>query len=177
VLSLRRLVLNGIPEEMEPLADQVSRRQGPMPTQMLFWLAYTQSRLGRKEDCLANLQALLQTPEGWLPLEKGQRAWVLTETADLLFLLGQRGTAADFYTRLAGSPLDQLRLWGQFQLAGIAFLDREFGRASELYHHVCEGDRPATWRGHACAMASIADRLSRLGEVGEVSDAVAASGS
>jgi hypothetical protein len=175
VLSLRRLVLNGSPEEMEPLADQVARRQGEMPVQMRFWLAYTQSQLGQQEACLANLRQLLMIPEGWLPLEKGQRAWVLTEISDLFFLLDLRDTAADCYSRLSVSPLDQLRLWGQYQLAGMAFLDRDFPQARDLYHDVCEGDKPATWRGHACAMASIADRLSRLPKEGEPRDPVAPS--
>ena len=174
VLSLRRLVLNGDPAEMEPMADQVARWQGPMPIQMRFWLAYTQSQLGQQEACLVNLQNLLMTREGWLPLEKGQRAWVLTETADLLFLLDQRSRAADCYARLSVSTLDQLRLWGRYQLGGVAFLERDFARAGELYRDVCEGGKPATWRAHACSMASVADRLSRLAKVGEPRDAVAA---
>ncbi len=176
VVSLRRLVLNGNPEEMEPLADQVARRQGVMPAQMLFWLAYTQGQLGQQEACLANLRKLLMIPEAWPPLEKGQRAWVLTETADLLFLLDNRTEAAGCYARLSVSPVDHLRLWGQFQLAGMAFLDRDFEQASERYHLVCEGDKPATWRGHACAMATIAERLSRLGKEGEARDDFSASG-
>lgn len=176
VLSLRRLVMNGNPAEMEPLADQVTRRQGVMPHQMRFWLAYAQGQLGHREACLANLQQLLMTPEGWILLEKGQRAWVLTETADLLFLLDQRPAAADCYARLSVSPVDHLRIWGQFQLAGMAFLARDFAQASERYLDVCQGDKPATWRGHACAMASIADRLNRLPKVGEPRDAIAASG-
>lgn len=177
VLSLRRLVLHGNPDDMEALADQVARRQGVMPVQMRFWLAYTQGQLGQQEACLANLKSLLVVPEAWVSLEKGQRVWVLTETADLLFLLDQRNTATECYARLSNSPVDQLRLWGQFQLAGMAFLDRDFARAGELYQDVCEGDKPATWRGHACAMASIADRLSRLPNGGDRHDAVAASGS
>lgn len=176
VLSLRRLVMNRNRPEMESVAEQVARLQGPMPTQMRFWLAYTQSQMGQQEACLANLQALLATGEAWIPLEKGQRAWVLTQTADLLFLLNQRSVAVDCYTRLSVSPVDQLRFWGQYQLAAIAFLERDFATASKHYHDVCEGEKTAAWRGHACAMASIADRLTRVSKEGELHGAVAASG-
>lgn len=175
VLSLRRLVMNRNLPEMESVADQVARRQGVMPAQMRFWLAYTQSQLGRREACLANLQILLTTPGAWQPLEKGQRAWVLTQTADLHFLLNERSAAVDCYQRLSVSPMDQLRFWGQYQLAGMAFLERDFETAGKHYQAVCEGDKTASWRGHACAMASIAGRLSRLGKEGELHGAVAAS--
>ena len=176
VLSLRRLVMNRNIPEMESVAAQVARRQGVMPSQMRFWLAYTQSQLGQQESCLANLQTLLRTSEAWLPLENGQRAWVLTQTADLLFLLNQRSAAVDCYTRLSESPVDQLRFWGQYQLAGMAFLERDFALASKNYHDVCEGEKTAAWRGHACAMASIADRLTLLSIKGEHHGDVAASG-
>lgn len=176
VLSLRRLVMNRNLPEMESVANQVARRQGVLPAQIRFWLAYTQSQLGQREACLANLQTLLRTSEAWLPLEIGQRAWVLTQTADLLFLLSQRSAAVDCYLRLSVSPMDQLRFWGLYQLAGMAFLERDFAMASQHYNDVCEGENTAAWRGHACAMATIADRLTRLPMEGELHGGVATSG-
>lgn len=162
VLSLRRLVLNGGEEELGSLADQVERRQGELPVQMLFWLAYAQGRLHQNQACLSNLQLLLVVQEGWRHLDCGQQAWVLTGTPDLLFLLGERELAAIFYTRLTASPVEQLNLWGQYQLAGMDFLRRDFEQASQKYSAVCEADKPGIWLEHACGMAKIAERLSRL---------------
>jgi hypothetical protein len=174
VLSLRRLVMNGEKAEMEDLAGQVARRRDPLPPQMRFWLAYIQGQLGQTETCLANLEILLTTPDAWRSLENGQRSWVLTQTADLLFLLERRTAAAACYARLAASPLDQLQLWGKYQLAGTAFLNRDFAGAQQLYFEVCNGDRPAHWHGHACAMAALAEQLSRLPKAGDTHGAMAA---
>jgi len=172
VLSLRRLVRNGDLEKLESLADQVERRQEELPVQMRFWLAYAQGRLHQQQACLSNLQLLLMVQEGWKLLEKGQQAWVLTGTPDLFFLLGERGMAADFYARLAASPLEQLNLWGQYQLAGMDFLARDFQQATLRYRWVCEADKSGTWREHACGMTEIAERLGRLGKEEEPHGAV-----
>jgi hypothetical protein len=172
VLSLRKLVLKGNIEDLESLADQVERRQGEIPAQMRFWLAYAQGKLDQKQACLNNLQLLLVVEEGWQYLDKGQQAWVLTGTPDLLFLLDNRELAARMYARLATSSVPQLNLWGQYQLAGMDFLVRDFDQASKRYRMVCEAE-PGTWREHACAMAEIAGRLSRLGREGEPDGAVA----
>lgn len=172
VLSLRRLVLKGNIDELESLADQVERRQGEIPVQMRFWLAYAQGILGQKQTCLNNLQLLLVGQEGWQHLEMGQQAWVLTYAPDLLFLLNDRELAGRLYARLATSSVAQLNLWGQYQLAGMDFLVRDFDQASKRYRMVCEAE-PGTWREHACAMAEIAGRLSLLGREGEPDGAVA----
>ncbi len=172
VLSLRKLVIEGHLEDLESLADQVERRQGEIPVQMRFWLAYAQGELDQKQACLANLQLLLVVQEGWQNLDKGQQAWVLTGTPDLLFLLDDRELAARLYARLATSSVAQLNLWGQYQLAGMDFLVRDFDQASKRYRLVCEAE-PGTWREHACGMAEIAGRLSRLGREGEPNGAIA----
>lgn len=173
VLSLRRLVLNDEDEELGSLADQVERRQEEMPVQMLFWLAYAQSRLHQNLACLTNLKLLLLIQNDWGHLDYGQQAWVLTGTPDLLFLLGKRELAASLYARLAASSVAQLELWGHYQLAGMDFLERDFKQAALKYSTVCEADKPGLWREHACAMAEIAGRLSRLGREGEPHGAVA----
>jgi hypothetical protein len=162
VLSLRRLVMNGDDEELGSLADQVERRQEELPVQMLFWLAYAQGRLHQNQACLSNLQILLMVQEGWKHLDCGQQVWALTATPDLLFLLGERELAAIFYARLAESPVEQLKLWGQYQMAGMDFLNRDFKQANLKYSAVCEADKPVLWREQACGMAKIAERLSRL---------------
>lgn len=161
-LSLRRLVLNGNQEELGILADQVERRQEAIAVQMRFWLAFAQSELQLNEACWANLRKILDSEEGWESLETGQQVWVLTTTADLLFLLGHRTPAAECYARLAASPVAQLNLWGQYQLAGMDFLGRNFEKAARQYQVVCDAERPGTWREHACAMAEIAGRLGKL---------------
>jgi hypothetical protein len=81
---------------------------------------------------------------------------------DLLFLLGDRERATGLYGRLAASAVAQLNLWGQYQLAGMDFLAREFTGSARKYRLVCEAERPGTWREHSCAMAEIAARLGEL---------------
>jgi hypothetical protein len=173
LLALRRLAWNGDFEELESLADQVNRRQGEIPGQLRFWLAYAQNTLQQNQACLKNLQILLMDPQGWKILENGQQAWVLTSSADLNFLLGNRELAADLYERLAVSSVEQLNLWGKYQLAGMNFLARDFELASERYSMVCEAGKPGTWREHACSMAEIAGRLYKLGWKGETNGAIA----
>jgi len=173
IFSLRRLVLNGSLEELESLADQVGRRQDEMPIQMRFWLAYAQGKLHLNQACLSNLMILLEGDGGWIPLEIGQQAWVLTATADQLFLQGNRVQAAECYSRLATSPVNQLNLWGQYQLAGIDFLARDFEQSALKYQQVCEAGKSGTWREHSCAMAEIAGRLGKLGKGGRVHGTVA----
>jgi hypothetical protein len=174
-LALRRRVLDGSHAELETLAEQVERRQDAFPLQMRFWLAFAQSELHLNEACLGNLRKILGAAEGWDSLENGQQAWVLTATADLLFLLGQRTQAASCYDLLAASPVTQLNLWGQYQLAGMDFLAREFETAARRYQIVCDADRPGTWREHACGMTELATRLGQLVKGGNVHGELASS--
>lgn len=164
VLSLRRLARNEELGELESLVDVVERRQDETPVQMRFWLAYSQNLLHKEQSCLTNLKLLLSNPDGWRSLEVGQRAWVLTRTPDLLFVLENRDLAVELYTRLAASPVEQLYLWGKYQLAGMNFLNRDFEEASLMYGVICAADNPGPWKEHACAMADIAGRLTFLGK-------------
>jgi len=173
LLALRRFAWNGDLVELESLADQVNRRQGEMPGQLRFWLAYAQNTLHQQQACLTNLQILLMDPQGWKILENGQQAWVLTSLADLNFLLENRELAAALYERLAVSSVEQLNLWGKYQLAGMNFLARDFELASERYSMVCEAGKPGTWREHACSMAEISGRLNKIGWKGETNGAIA----
>jgi len=173
LLALRRMAWNGNFSELESLVDQLNRRQIEIPGQLRFWLAYAQNTLNQDQACLSNLQLLLMDPQGWKILENGQQVWVLTSSADLNFLLGNRDLAADLYERLAVSSVEQLNIWGKYQLAGMNFLARDFELASERYGMVCEAGKPGTWREHACSMAEIAGRLNQLGWKGEIHGAVA----
>lgn len=165
-LALRRMVLNGNHQELETLAEQVERRQDDLPLQMRFWLAFAQSDLHQNQACLANLRKIMRAENGWDNLETGQQIWILTATADLLFLSGHRTEAAGCYDRLAASRVAQLNLWGQYQLAGMDFLERNFATAARRYRTVCDAERPGTWREHACGMADLAARLEPLGREG-----------
>jgi len=166
VLSLRRFAVNGELGSLESLVDLVERRQDEIPVQMRFWLAYGQNLLLKEQSCLISLQLLLAVPDGWEPLENGQQAWVLTRTADSLFILGQRELASELYARLAVSPREQLNLWGTYQLAGLNFLNRNFEEAGRMYRVICAADKPVPWNEHACAMVEIAGRLTLLGKEG-----------
>lgn len=165
-LALRRLVLDGNQQELSTLTEQVERRQDELPVQMRFWLAFAQSELNLNQACLANLREIMRAEIGWHDLETGQQIWILTATADLHFLLGYRTEAAACYDRLAVSPVTQLNLWGQYQLAGMDFLERNFAAAALRYRRVCDAEKSGTWREHACGMADLAARLEQLGRGG-----------
>ena len=165
--TLRRLVTSGDLEGLASLVAVTARPDQDLPLPLRFWLAYGQHLLAQDEACLDNLEFMLRTDHGWEDLENGQTAWVLTGTADLLFLAGQRGTATTLYRRLADSPVSQLNLWGQYQLAGLDFLARSFEEASLRYGLVCATEQTEAWHEHACAMAALAGRMIGLVEKGE----------
>ncbi|MEN8005382.1 MAG: hypothetical protein ABFS42_00065 [Candidatus Krumholzibacteriota bacterium] len=162
VLSLRRLVRDQDTGPLETLVGNLTGRPLEMPVQMRYWLAYAQSVLNRQEACWDNLRLLLLMQDSADHLEPGQRAWVLTAFADYSFLLGRRLLASRMYGQLAVSTVEQLELWGQYQLAGMDFLERNFNGANRRYKVVCESDKSGTWREHACAMAEMAARLDSL---------------
>ncbi len=162
VLSLRRLARSRETDELATLAEIVARRQEEMPVQMRFWLAYSQGHLHQNEASWENLRLLLLVEGGSGHLETGQLAWVLTAFADTSFLLDKRDRAGQLYGQLAVSSVEQVNLWGQYQLAGMEFLKRNFTEANRRYKVVCESEKSGTWHEHACAMEEIAGRLSRL---------------
>ena len=167
VLSLRRLAQGREMEQLSSLTEIVARRQEEMPVQMRFWLAYAQGSLHQNEACWANLRLLLLVPQGHVLLETGQLAWVLTAFADYSFLLEKRERAFQLYGLMAVSSVEQVNLWGQYQLAGMEFLKRNFTDANRRYKVVCESEKSGSWREHACAMAAIAGRLNRFDRKGE----------
>jgi len=173
VLSLRRLAQSRDSQQLASLVEIVSRRQEEMPVQMRFWLAYAQGTLHRIEESQANLQILLLVPKAPDHLETGQKAWVLTAFADYSFLMKRRETAARLYRLLAASSVEQVNLWGQYQLAGMEFIKRNFTDANRRYKVVCESEKSGTWREHACAMAEIAGRLNSFDRKGEANGHVA----
>jgi hypothetical protein len=162
VLTLRRLAQTRDLDQLESWVERVARRTEPLPVQMKFWLAYGFSLLHRNQACLGKLLELLEGPDNSHSLENGQLVWVLTGTCDNLFLLDRRVEATALYGRLAASPVEQLNLWGNYQLAGSDFLARNFTEADRRYKLVCDSERAATWREHACEMASIAEQLATL---------------
>jgi hypothetical protein len=70
------------------------------------------------------------------------------------------------YGRLADSGVEQLNIWGNYQLAGFEFLAREFAESDRRYRLVCDSEKAGTWREHACEMAAIAGQLATLGTEG-----------
>ena len=173
VLSLRRFAQVREMEQLATLTEIVARRQEEIPVQLRFWLAYAQGTLHQNEACWENLRLLLLVPGGQDLLETGQKAWVLTAFADYCFLLEKRDRAAQLYGQLAVSSVEQVNLWGQYQLAGMEFLKRNFTDANRRYKVVCESEKSGTWREHACAMAEIAGRLNSFDLKGEPHGSVA----
>lgn len=166
ILTLRRLVVTRNLIDLEPVVDRVARRTEPLPAPLKFWLAYALGIMERNQPCLANLTELLNDPEAYRDLENGQIAWVLTGISDRIFLSGNKNEAGELYSRLAASPLEQLNLWGNYQLAGLDFLARNFSEADRRYQLVCDSEKSGSWREHACEMATFAAQLATLGKEG-----------
>jgi len=132
-----------------------------------FWRAYSLSWLERRDECLSELRGLLALGGSGRNLNERERGWVLTATADLLLLSGAKQEAEAHYARLAESPVDNLRLWGRLQSAGLAFLAHRYGEAGAGFREICQSDGQGTWGAHACAMADIAGQLDKLLSEGE----------
>lgn len=164
VLAVRWLLEERDSVTLEALLERTGDAVDP---RLVFWRSYAFSWLGQREQCLATLRTLL--PLGGLSrgLNERERSWVLTAIPDLFLLLGRPEAAAGLYERLAGSSLPQLKIWGQLQSAGLAFMDQRYATAAAGFRGVCEADGQGTWGPHACAMADLADQLNNLLAEGE----------
>jgi hypothetical protein len=166
VLELRRLARSGNKAHLEAAIDRAVRQNTDPAPQIQFWLACGLHRVGRPEAGLPRLADLLQDPRTPAGLDGGQFVWVMTSLADGQFLFGDRGLARDLYESMAASSVSHLHLWGNYQLAGSDFLDRDFAAADRRYELVCDQENTESWREHACEMAAIASRLAQPGTEG-----------
>lgn len=134
---------------------------------LLFWRAYAQTVAGDYAASLSDLRLLMAYGGLSLDLCEAQRAWALTTIADDYFLLGDVHQAADLYRILEGSTVQELQIWGAYQLAGLDFLGNRYLEAAQGYTTVCEAKRLGSWQDQACVMATVAKELQRIRTEGE----------
>lgn len=146
-------ILGDLPEDVEP--------------RLRFWRAYASCCNGEDEAALEDLRILVRSGGLSLGLSEGQRAWVLTALADEVFLAGNQDQARSLYETLKESTLEELRLWGTYQLAGLAFIACSYLEAATGFESVCKAEQIAIWQKQACEMADLAGELSRIHKEGE----------
>ena len=166
-LAYRWLLAEKDAESLAHLVQKVEAHPAVLEARLQFWHTYALSWLGRQDESLDHLRQLVRTGGLSHDLTESQRAWVLVAIADTYFLLGETPMAQDLYRTLSSSRMLELKLWGKYQLAGLAFIDNNYLGAGKGFTEVCEGTRLGAWQDHACAMVEIARELERIKAEGE----------
>lgn len=161
-LALRNGIAAGDSARVDTLLAQFSRRCAGLTDVERYWYAFALADRQRWAASLEQLRRLLII-EG-LPRSLGatERAWVLTAAADHFFLLDAKRQARDLYSLLSISDRPGLRLWGEYQLANIDFLDTDYRRAATTYEQLCDAPEVGRWQAQACAMAEVARQMNRI---------------
>jgi hypothetical protein len=167
ILVYRWLLTNRDRAGLELLLQKIEGQPGMLQKEILFWHAYAESWLGRRESCLERLRSLVRAGGLSQGLTENQRAWVLVAIPDLLFLLDEPLKAKPLYDVLAGSSLETLTSWSNYQLANLNFLKYSFEQAANSFSLACEAPRQGAWQDHACRMAQLARELERIQKQGE----------
>ncbi len=167
ILAYRWLLTERDADSLAHLVQKIESHPDVLASRLQFWHAYALSWLGRQDEALVQMRQLIRTGGLSHDLTEKQRAWVLVAIADTYFLMGEMPTAQDLYRTLSGSRVLELKLWGKYQLAGLAFIDNNYLRAGNGFEEVCAGTRFGTWQDQACAMADIARELERIKAEGE----------
>ena len=167
ILAYRWLLTERDTDSLAHLVQKIEAHPEVLHSRLRFWHTYALSWLGRQDEALVQMRALISTGGLSHDLTENQRAWVLVAIADTYFLMGETPTAQDLYRTLSGSRVLELKLWGKYQLAGLAFIDNNYLRAGNGFEEVCDGTRFGTWQDHACAMVEIARELERIKAEGE----------
>ena len=166
-LALRNGIAAGDSARVDGLLAQLSRYTDGLTDVERYWYAFALADRQRWAASLVQLRRLL-TVEG-LPRSLGatERAWVLTATADHFFLLDGKRQARDLYSLLSISDRSGLRLWGEYQLANLDFLDTDYRRAARTYEQICNAPEVGRWQAQACAMAEVARKMNQIKVEGE----------
>jgi hypothetical protein len=173
VLAYRFLLSQDDESNLRLLAQKVARLDDNMNATLSYWHAFALTSLREWREALPNLLRLVAQGGLSCGLTVSQRTWVAKKIPDLLFLLDSADMAAPLYARLAASPWPPVRLWGEYQLANLAFLDRRYGQAWVAFKNQCEGQEDIAWREDACLMKELAAKLSGLPQEGGVDGATA----
>lgn len=166
-LAIRWTLSRGTSDQAAGLTDLLADLPEDMDPVLRFWRAYASSFNGNRAGSLADLRILIRAGGLSLGLSEGQRAWVLTALADEVFLAGNHDQARSLYETLKESNLEELRLWGTYQLAGLAFIACSYLEAATGFETVCKANQVAIWQKQACEMADLAGELSRIHKEGE----------
>ncbi len=167
ILAYRWLLTERDAESLTHLVQKVNSHPEAFAPRLRFWHAYALSWLGRGEESLVQLRHLIRTGGLSHGLTERQRAWVLKGMADTYFLLGENDVSRDLYRTLSSSRVQELKMWGKYQIAGLDFIESNYLRAGNGFQEVCEGKRYGSWQEQACAMMDIAMELERIKAEGE----------
>jgi hypothetical protein len=166
-LAYRYFVARDDSTNLELLVHEAAAHPELVQGELAYWNAFALAQLGRWEDSLARLRALITAGGLSQGLDEQQRAWVLVALPDLLLLCGQQDEAGAMYRSLAASTVPRAATWAACQAAALDLLAGRFLEAGTAFERVCEASGPDTWRNYACSMAELADELERLRQEGE----------
>ncbi len=167
VLALRWCLVEANKAQLATLVDslRIDTRQPTPPVR--YWAARALERLDRPQALYLQLGRLVRNGGLSLGLTEAQRGWVITALADTSFRLGLADQARRLYSALAESPLEDLKLWASYQLAGMDLGAGDFLAAETGYSAVCDAKIATSWHDQACAMAKTAAELERIRREGE----------
>jgi hypothetical protein len=162
----RSAIGTGDGAQLDTLLAGFASRATDCDDQSRYWCALALAARGQWDRCLLQLKQLLATgnPDEF---DLRQRAWVVSAVADQFFLLGARRQCRDLYSLLSLSDRRELQLWAEYQGANLDLLDADYRRAATTYEQLCGCVDSSAWRIHACALAEVAQQLTRIQEGGE----------
>jgi len=167
VLAYRWLLTERDGDSLTHLVQKMESHPAVMDNNLRFWHAFALSWLGRTDEALAQLRQLVLSGGLSNGLTEKQRGWVMKALPDAYFLLGDRQAARGLYAALSACGVQELKMWGKYQVAGLDFLDSRYLSAGNGFQQVCEGERFGAWQDQACSMVSIAKQLERIKAEGE----------
>ncbi len=168
VLAYRWLLVHRDARVLDLLIDKVTAADGLLDPPLRFWHARAMAWRGRHAESLDQLMDLVAGSNGRsFGLGEDERAWVLTAIPELLFLDGKTASARELYRHLAASSLQELAMWGRFQLAGLDLASARYRSAEEGFTAVCEGIRFGSWHDRACDLKDLVRQMVRIRAEGE----------
>lgn len=167
VTAYRWLLTNRDARSLDHLIRKVAAEDSLLTPRLRFWHARALSWRERPDLCLEQLRILVAGGALSHGLDESERTWVVTKLPDLYLVQGDLTAASELYGILAGSSLENIALWGTYQVAGTSLMNADYAAAAAGYRRVCEAERLGAWQDQACANAVLAEKLERLREEGE----------
>jgi hypothetical protein len=173
VLALRFLAVERQDDLLDALLARLGARAGTLSGRVRYWYAFGLACRERWGESLVQIRRLLSEEGLSSGLSEDQRAWILTALPDLLFLVGEPGTARELYGVLERSELAAVRRRAAFQLGCLDLIDARYDRAATRFTRLCESRSAASWSAQACDLAAMARELNRILAEGEAYGAAA----